>query len=178
MTARCPLCDTPAMSSPQQFSVILTDGRRFGPATLDVLEQWAREGRVPRTAMIEPQDRSTPAKPVLSEPRLAAIISAPPTVAGDLSAPADDGVSTLIPYKNGHALGAYYIGILSLLPVLGIILAPIAIIMGIIGIRRYRENPRIKGVVHGWIGVVLGLIGLLISAVIIGGIIFAAVAGP
>ena len=37
-------------------------------------------------------------------------------------------------------------------PVLGI---P-AIICGFIGLKRYKENPVIAGVVHAWIGIVLG----------------------
>ncbi len=152
------------MANTTDFMVVLPDGRRFGPASIDIVEQWAREGRVPAAAQIEPADGLSPARPVLSEPRLMAVLGAPPTVAGQLSAPAGDGgVSTLIPYKNGHALAAYYLGIAGLIPLLGIVPAPIALALGISGAKRYRANPAIKGIVHAWIGIILGLLGVLIS---------------
>jgi hypothetical protein len=166
------------MPSTSDFIVILPDGRRFGPGSMEVLEQWAREGRIPNVAQIESADGLTPARPVLSEPRLAAIIAAPPTIAGQMTAPEDSGISSLIPYKNGHALAAYYIGIMSLLPVVGILLAPIAIFQGVRGIRDYREKPKIKGIVHAWIGVVLGSIGLLISGTLIAAMIIRLVFFP
>src|SRR5262245_26603803 len=46
--------------------------------------------------------------------------------------PDDDALSTLIPYKNGQALAAYYCGVFSLIPVIGVLLGPIAIILGIL----------------------------------------------
>lgn len=166
------------MSEPFKYTIILPDGRSFGPAPLEMLEQWAREGRVPNTAFIAPAEGSTPQRPVLSEPRLAAIIAAPPTIAGKLVAPEDTGISSLIPYKNGHALAAYYLGILSLVPLLGILIAPIAIFQGIQGVRDYRESPKIKGIVHAWIGIVVGTIALLISGLLIFAIVITIVSNP
>ena len=63
---------------------------------------------------------------------------------------------SLIPTKNPPALMAYYIGIFSLLPCFSIILGPVAAILGIIGLKKVKENPELSGTVHAWIGVVLG----------------------
>ena len=65
--------------SDRRFSIRLTDGREFGPAAMDVLMQWAREGRVPAEARLVPADGSE-ARQVTAAPALAAIVMAPPTV--------------------------------------------------------------------------------------------------
>jgi hypothetical protein len=68
----------------------------------------------------------------------------------------NDVVGTLIPYKNGLALGAYYCGVFGLIPILGIILAPIAIVLGILGLRYSRRNPKARGAGHAITGIILG----------------------
>ena len=65
---------------------------------------------------------------------------------------AGDGTGGLIPYKNPAALAAYYLGLFSLFPVLGIF----AFVLGIAGLRARKRNPAIKGSVHAWIGIVMG----------------------
>ncbi len=86
-----------------------------------------------------------------------AITAAPPTVAGAMSSPApNDGVSTLIPYKNSAALIGYYISVGALIPIIGLLLGPIAVVLGIIGMRRYYRDPAIKGIAHAWVAIVLG----------------------
>src|SRR3989442_1081509 len=44
----------------------------------------------------------------------------------------DGGISTLIPYTNPKALIAYYLGIFGLIPCLGAILGPAALVLGIL----------------------------------------------
>jgi DNA-directed RNA polymerase subunit RPC12/RpoP len=73
----------------------------------------------------------------------------------------DDAVTTLIPYKNGKALAAYYVGVFSLIPCLGLILGPIALILGIMGLRFVAAHPKAKGTGHAWAGVVLGTLTTL-----------------
>src|SRR5438876_1034143 len=68
----------------------------------------------------------------------------------------DDGISVLIPYKNGRALAAYYCGVFALIPCVGLILGPIAFSFGILGLRAARENPRAHGTGHAIAGIVLG----------------------
>lgn len=91
------------------------------------------------------------------------------------SAPAPEGGDStggVIPYKNPHALIAYYLGLFSLFPCLGFFLGVAALILGVIGLRKRAENPVIKGSVHAWIGIVMGGICACIWGVmIIGGII-------
>jgi hypothetical protein len=69
-----------------------------------------------------------------------------------------DGMATLIPYRNGAALTAYYCGIFGLIPGLGFLLGPIAFILGIIGFAKARKNPQAHGTGHAVIGIILGLI--------------------
>ena len=70
----------------------------------------------------------------------------------------DDGVATLIPYRNWAALAAYYCGIFGLIPVLGFILGPLAFIFGIMGLVKARRNPDAHGTGHAIAGIILGLI--------------------
>ena len=84
-----------------------------------------------------------------------------------------DGTGGLIPYKNPHALAAYYLGIFGLFPVIGLLFAIPAFILGIMGLKRRKRNPIIKGSVHAWIGIVLGGISIFFHSLVILGIIAA-----
>jgi hypothetical protein len=76
--------------------------------------------------------------------------------------PTGDATGGVIPYKNAPALIAYYTGIGSLIPVLGIILGPIAFVLGILGLRKRKRQPEVKGAAHAWIGIVLGFINIVV----------------
>ena len=79
-----------------------------------------------------------------------------------------DATGGVIPYKNPHALIAYYLGLFSLFPCLGLLLAIPAFILGIMGLKRVKANPAIRGTVHAWIGVVMGgLMTVVWSAAIV-----------
>ena len=80
----------------------------------------------------------------------------------------DAGIATIIPYKNPPALTAYYLGVFSLIPCFGLLLAVPAFILGIIGLRKARENSGSKGKAHAWTGIILGgLMTLLWTGLII-----------
>ena len=85
-----------------------------------------------------------------------------------------DATGGLIPYKNPHALSAYYLGIISLLPLIGIPFGIASVILGVIGLRKRRANPVIKGSVHAIIGIVLGslslICGVLVALMFVGGL--------
>jgi hypothetical protein len=85
-------------------------------------------------------------------------------------APVEQGDSTggIIPYKNGPALAAYYLGVFSIIPCFGLLLAIPALILGIIGLKKRKANPAIKGTAHAWIGIILGGI---FTVVWLGGIV-------
>lgn len=75
----------------------------------------------------------------------------------------DDGgaISSLIPYRNGLALGAYYCGVFALIPFVGVVLGIISIILGIMGLNYAKREPAAKGAGHAIAGIVLGAIVLL-----------------
>jgi predicted Zn finger-like uncharacterized protein len=90
--------------------------------------------------------------------------------------PASDAVSTLIPYKNGLALAAYYVGVFSLIPCAGLLLGPIAFVLGILGFRYVRANPTAKGTGHAIAGIILGGLtalgnwGSIVAFLVMGGL--------
>jgi len=81
-----------------------------------------------------------------------------------------DATGGVIPYKNLQALIGYYLGVFSLIPILGLLLGPAALILGILGFRAYLKEPRKRGQIHAWVAMILGtlvLIGHLAFAVIL-----------
>jgi hypothetical protein len=83
-----------------------------------------------------------------------------------------DATGGIIPYKNPKALIAYYLGIFSGLPIIGLPIGVAAFILGFLGLRDRRRNPVIKGSVHAGIGIGCGcLFSLLWSLAIVGMII-------
>jgi hypothetical protein len=81
--------------------------------------------------------------------------------AGDDS---DDPVQTVIPYKNVRALLAYYAGVFSWICGVGILVVPVAIVLGILGYRYGQAHPKAKGTGHAVAGIVFGIIGLLLNS--------------
>lgn len=181
------------MDHDHHVTLVLPDGRRFGPTSLVTIAAWAREGRVPVEALIEhapatgahPPDGGEPgaidgvdgaspnATPVWEIPDLRSILAAPPTersvAVGQAarSAVEPSPIATLIPYRNPPALIGYYLSLLSLLPLVGLPLGVIAIVLGIMGFRRRRADPAIKGAAHATIAVAVGTLGVLITCVAI-----------
>ena len=45
---------------PARFTVRLSDGQAFGPATVEMIRQWALEGRVPKDALLIPETGAEP----------------------------------------------------------------------------------------------------------------------
>jgi len=90
--------------------------------------------------------------------------------------PGTDATGGVIPYKNGPALAAYYCGIAAMLPVFGLLLGIPAFILGIKGLKRYKKFPEVKGPVHAWIGIILGLCSFLLQALVAAAMIISAVA--
>jgi hypothetical protein len=73
----------------------------------------------------------------------------------------DEAVQVVIPYKNPLALASYYVGVFSLIPCAGLILGPIALVLGILGYRRRAQDPRLHGTGHAIAGIVLGTLTTL-----------------
>ena len=85
-----------------------------------------------------------------------------------------DGTGGVIPYKNPKALIAYYLGIISGLPLIGLPFGIAAFVLGIMGLKARKANPVIKGSAHAWIGIGCGglftLLWLLIIVIGIAGL--------
>ena len=86
-----------------------------------------------------------------------------------------DGTGGLIPYKNPKALTAYYLGIVSGIPFIGLPFGIAAFVLGLQGLKAKKENPAVKGSVHAGIGIGCGLIFTLVWSVSILAIIAALV---
>ena len=83
----------------------------------------------------------------------------PPQLAPGYGRPLDneeDATGGVIPYKNPKALIAYYLGIFSGFPLIGLPLGIAAFVLGIQGLRDRKRNPKIKGSLHAGIGIGCG----------------------
>ncbi|HIJ64832.1 MAG TPA: hypothetical protein HPP77_02690 [Candidatus Hydrogenedentes bacterium] len=75
---------------------------------------------------------------------------------------ADEALATIVPYRNPYGLTAYYLGIFSIIPCLGLFLGITGLALGIAGVVYAKRHPEAKGKVHAWIGILVGgLFGLL-----------------
>jgi uncharacterized protein YqgC (DUF456 family) len=77
-------------------------------------------------------------------------------------------VSHVVPYTNPMALAGYYCGFGSLLPVLGCLLGPLAVVLGIMGLVKVKKNPEAHGTAHAITGILLGLLGGIVMSLIWG----------
>ena len=145
------------MSDATGVTLQLPDGRTFGPAPMETIVEWARQGRIPVDAQLS--DGVSPPIVAGQHPLLAAhaVAATPPTHPGVMAAaPADSPISGLIPYRNSPALVGYYISVFSLIPILGLILGPTAVILGIFGVKAYKNDNRRKGMAHAIVAISLG----------------------
>lgn len=77
-------------------------------------------------------------------------------------AQAGDATGGVIPYKNPRALTAYYLGVFSVIPMIGFICGCIALPLGIFGLKDRKKNPAIRGSIHAWIGIIGGSISIIV----------------
>jgi len=88
--------------------------------------------------------------------------------------PQSDVASVIVPYKNPQALAAYYLGLFSIIPLLGFFLALAAVPLGILGLKARSRQPAIHGAAHAWIGIVIGSLSLFAHIAVIVVIVVAA----
>jgi hypothetical protein len=62
-----------------------------------------------------------------------------------------------------RALSAYYVGVFSWVPGFGLLLAPVAMILGILGYRYGRARPEAQGTGHAAAGILFGFVGMLLN---------------
>lgn len=73
----------------------------------------------------------------------------------------DNPAAVIVPYKNVPALVGYYLGVFSLIPCIGGVLALGALPLGIVGLRKARTTPGAHGTAHAITAIVLGSLVLL-----------------
>ncbi len=74
-----------------------------------------------------------------------------------------NALETLVPFRNPKGLLAYYTGVFSLIPVLGLLLGPIAFILGILGVKYANRHPEARGKGHAISGIVMGAITTILN---------------
>src|SRR5947209_807389 len=67
------------------------------------------------------------------------------------------------PWKNPAAVYAYAVALAGMTPILGLLLGPAAVVLGLIGRVRLRRNPEIKGQSFIRAGIVLGTLDFLVN---------------
>jgi hypothetical protein len=65
-------------------------------------------------------------------------------------------VKKLVPYGNFQALIGYYCSIFGLVPIAGLLLGPVALLFGILGVKYAHAHPEMKGLNHALFAVILG----------------------
>jgi hypothetical protein len=70
----------------------------------------------------------------------------------------------ITPWKNPAAVYGYRCAVVGLTPVLGILTGPVAIVLGILGIRKHRMDHANRGYAQSRAAVILGLIEFMCNA--------------
>jgi hypothetical protein len=100
-------------------------------------------------------------------------------IPGDEPRPKPAGaLASVIPYNNPLALVGYYCSVFSLIPGLGLLTGPAAIILGFLGLRFVGKNPTAKGTAHAVVALILGAFGTLGNIVALIAVVAAIVMMP
>jgi hypothetical protein len=155
---RCPACDTP---NPPEAVRCEECGKKLPPRKRPPVPE-EEEGIEESESRPEARPRRRPPEDIDEddeeyEPRPRRRRSVRRADSGD------EVVSTIIPYKNPKALAGYYCGIFSLFPILGFVLGPTALTLGIMGLRYVKRRPEAHGTAHAIIAIIGGIFGTLIS---------------
>ncbi len=139
------------------------DGVPSDPVTKFQIEEWIKSGQLPPNAPIRSIDEMG-FNPVQMHAEFLHLFQQ--------STKSTKG-SKLIPTGNSSALISYYCGIASCFPLIGLPLAVFAFLMGIKGLKNFKENPNAYGKGHSITGIVLSSIGLILNLLIVFGLLAA-----
>ena len=128
------------------------DGRQLGPFSESELRNMLKTGQA------SPSDNGC----LVGSGEWQPLISLPAFATQGSPSSVDSAVAAVIPYKNPPALVGYYLGVFSMIPCFGLILAIPALILGYIGLSKAKLAPGSKGKVHAWTAIILGSIALLL----------------
>ena len=78
----------------------------------------------------------------------------------------------IVPTQNPLALIGYYMGIASLIPGVGCLTGPIAIVLGVIAMVQASKRPEIQGKGHAITAIVLGFLGPFVVAAVLAVLVF------
>lgn len=73
-----------------------------------------------------------------------------------------DTAQTFLPTKNKPALISYYCGVFGLIPLLGLPLSVAAVVLGFMGLSRFKVNPTPGAKGHAIAGLSLGIFELVV----------------
>jgi uncharacterized membrane protein len=68
------------------------------------------------------------------------------------------------PWKNPAAVYAYAVSLAALTPVVGAVLGPVAIALGVVGFVRFRLRREVRGANFAVAGMILGAVNTLLNA--------------
>ena len=143
------------------YKILGSDGEEYGPITSGQLKQWIAESRVEKRTPIFPESGDDWIF-LESLPEFAALFDAdgaPLRLASPQEAQSASGRPPVTrPGNNPLASVAYYLGVLSLIPIAGALPGIAAFALGILGLNFRRRHPEAGGAKKAWTGILLGCV--------------------
>ena len=143
------------------------DGQAYGPYSVEALRRYVAEGRVnPNVSRARMGEGDVALLgEVLSSAGIYIAAPPPPPVArpapSQRAGSSDEWLAKQVPYRNATALTSYYLGVFSVVPCIGLLLALGAVPCGIAGLGHAKKHPESHGASHAWTGIVLGTFSLV-----------------
>jgi hypothetical protein len=75
----------------------------------------------------------------------------------------EEGAERVVPHKNLTAIRSYHVGVIGLIPGLGLVLGPVALALGVFGVRYGKANRAARESGHAAVGILLGALELLFN---------------
>ena len=80
----------------------------------------------------------------------------------------DDTMQKFIPTKNMPSLWAYYMGVFGLIPFVGLPLSIAAIVLGFMGLKKFKATPTPGAKGHALAGLILGIFEITVFVLFLG----------
>jgi hypothetical protein len=154
---------------------VMKNGEQLGPYDDGQLAELVKSGRVSHDDFAWAEGMATwqPLRAILKPASSVFPPAPPPPPPAPVPGGGGDATGGIIPYKNPQAWISYYLGVFSLIPVLGFLLTIPAIVLGVLGLKKKKKFPMIKGSAHAWIGISLASFSMLYHLVPLAIIVFA-----